>query len=216
MNTDNQQEIGAVANFDWLAGIMDGEGCIALLLFNSGKTHGAGHGFRIQMRATIGNTNDGVVERIVSILTAAGIGHHVQSQKSITKGRETGKVCRLIHVSSKANLLKFLHILHPRLADTDKKERAGLIIQLIEQREAFAREQGIRATHSYTQEDVDLILKFLRLTRSKKTERLAAILNDYTREARQTVTKKSRARQDIVWSPARVGEVAEMPTRRAA
>jgi len=212
LNTDNQQEIG---NVDWLAGIMDGEGCIALLVFRGGKRNDKYGGFRLQMRATIGNTNDGVINRIIDILIANGIGHHVQQQKSITRGRETGKVCRLIHVSTKANLYKFLKIVYPRLADTDKKERAAIIVKLIEQRDAFAMEQGIRATHSYTQADVALILQFLRLTRSKQTERLAEILNDCTREARQTVTKKSRARHDTVWSPARVGEVAEMPTRLA-
>lgn len=213
LNTDNPQEIGNVAGLDWLAGITDGEGCIALLVFRGGKRHETYHGFRVQMRVTIANTNIGIVDRITSILNDHGVGHHVQAQASITKGRDTGKVCRLVHVSTKSNVLRLLDLIHPRLADTDKKERAGLLIQLIRQRDEKAASLGIRATHSYTQADVDLIVKFLRLTRSKQTDRLAETLNDCTREARQTVTKKSRARHDTVWPRARVREATEMDAR---
>ena len=216
MDRGNPQEIGNVAGLDWLAGITDGEGCIALLVFRGGKRHETYHGFRIQMRVTIANTNTGIVERITSILTECGIGHHVQAQASKTKGRETGKISRLVHISTKPNLLKLFDILHPRLADTDKKERVRILTRLIRQRDETAASLGIRATHCYTQADVNLIVEFLRLTRSKQTERLAAILNDHTREARNTVTKKSRARHDMVWPPVRAGEAAEMSARQVS
>jgi hypothetical protein len=215
VNTGNEQEIGNVAGLDWLAGITDGEGCIALMVFKGGARHATYHGFRLQMRVTIANTNDGIVDRIVSILTQCGIGHHIQVQASKTKGRETGKMSRLVHVSTKTNVLRLLEILLPRLADTDKKERARLLVQLIRQRDEFAQVHKIRATHSYTQADVDVIMEFLRLTRSKQIDNLAAILNDCTREARKTVTKKSRARHDTVWPAARAVEASEMIARQA-
>ena len=184
MNTDNQQEIGSVASLDWLAGVTDGEGCIALMVFKGGKRHTIYGGFRLQMRVTIANTNDGIISRVVSILNAEGIGHHIQVQVSKSKGRDTGRTIKLVHVSTKANVLRLLEILHPRLADTDKRERARILMQLIRQRAEMAAALGIRATHSYTQADFELIIEFLRLTRSKQVDSFAAILNDCTREAR--------------------------------
>jgi hypothetical protein len=216
VNTGNPQEIGNVARLDWLAGIWDGEGCIALLVFGAGKRASSGNGFRLQMRVTVANSNLGISDRIISILQELGIGHHVQVQMSKTKGRETGRIMKLIHVSTKIHVYNLLKILAPRMADTEKKERARILIEFIEQREAFAQAEGIRATHCYTQADVDLIVEFLRLTRSKQTERLAAILNDCTRETRLTISKKSRARHDTVWPRMRVREDAEMPSRQTA
>jgi hypothetical protein len=213
LNTDNPQEIGKEAGLDWLAGITDGEGCVALMVFKGGKRHVTYHGFRLQMRVTIANSNDGIVDRIQELLNRHGIGHHVQVQKSKTKGRETGRVMRLFHVSTKSNVLRLLELLAPRMADTEKKERARILVKLIRQRDETAAALGIRATHAYTEADVGLILEFLRLTRSKQTDDLAAILNDCTREARKTVTKKSRARHDTVWPSGRPGEASEMVAR---
>lgn len=213
LNTDNPQEIGKEAGLDWLAGITDGEGCVALMIFKGGKRHATYHGFRLQMRVTIANSNDGIVERIQEILKLHGIGHHVQVQMSKSKGRETGRIMRLCHISTKPNVLKLLDLIAPRMADTEKKERARILVQLIRQRDETATALGIRATHAYTEADVALILEFLRLTRSKQVEHLAAILNDCTREARKTVTKKSRARHDTVWPGGRPSEATEMIAR---
>lgn len=202
-----------VATLDWLAGIVDGEGCIALLVFKGGKRGEVYGSIRLQMRVTVANTNEGVINRIIEVLTGHGIGHHIQTQQSKVNRRDTGRVIRLVHISTKPNILKLLKLLEPRLAETDKQERARLIIKLIEQREAFAAAQGIRATHCYTQEDVAVIMDFLKLTRSKQTEHLAKILNEQTREARKTITKKSRARHDVLWTRARAREASEMNAR---
>lgn len=201
MNTANQQVIGNLASVAWLAGLMDGEGCIALLVLRHSKKRGAG--FRLQMRSTIANTNEGVTDRITSILRQLGVGHHIQTQVSKSKGNATGRVIRLVHISTKGNLQRLLTALLPHMAETEKIERAKIMLALIDQRDAEARQHGVSASHCYTKADVDLIVQFLRLTRSKQVEHLAEFLNDHTREARGTVWKPTRARQDMIWPHAR-------------
>lgn len=213
MNTDNQQEIGLLADIAWLAGITDGEGCIALLVFGRGAKSRGGR-FRLQMRVTVANSNEGISDRIIRILEGLSIKHHVQQQLSKSKGRATGRIMKLVHVSTVPMVERFLDIILPYMADTEKQERGRIILNLTRQRRSFADANGIKATHCYTQADADLILEFLRLTRSKQVDHLAELLNDYTREARQTKTKRSRAGQDIVWTRTRVREAAEMTARR--
>lgn len=214
MNTDNQQEIGLLADIAWLSGVIDGEGCIALIVFGRGAKS-RDYRFRLQMRVTVGNSNDGISDRIVRILSDLGVRHHVQVQQSKSRGRATGRIMRLVHVSSIPMINRLLTIVLPHMSDTEKCERGRIVLQLIRQRRRFAEENGIRATHCYTKADVDLILEFLRLTRSKQINALAEFLNDYTREARATKTKRSRASQDIVWTRVRTREAAEMTARRS-
>ncbi len=213
MNTDNQQEIGLVADIAWLAGVTDGEGCVALIVFGRGAKS-RNNRFRLQMRVTVANSNEGVSSRVIDILHRLDIKHHVQTQLSKSKGAPTGRVMKLVHISAIPMVARFLDMVMPQMSDTEKLERGRILLQLIRQRQAFAGANSINATHCYTKADVDLILEFLRLTRSKQIDALAAILNDYTREARSTKTKKSRARQDIVWTRGRPREAAEMTVRQ--
>jgi len=214
VNTDNQQEIGLTADVNWLAGITDGEGCIALMIF--GKAPSRQGRFRLQMRVTIANSNVGISDRITRTLDQLGVRYHVQEQASKSKGLPTGRIMRLVHVTAIPMVAKVLETLMPRMADTEKRERGRILLQLIRQRKAFAEANAIRATHCYTKADVDLIMEFLRLTRSKQVNLLAEFLNDQTREARGTKTKKSRAKShDMVWTRTRVREDAEMPSRHS-
>jgi len=203
VNTDNQQEIGLVARLSWLAGIMDGEGCIALMVFPQRKRGG----FRLQARATIGNTDEGIVERIITTMQEIGVGFHVQQQVSKRYGCETGRMIKLIHVSTTTNLQRFLTIMLPRLASTEKVERGKILLRLIELRMERSRTEGKRNNTCYTQADVDLILEFLRLTKSKTVDRLAEFLNEHTREVREArahAKRSNRSRHDVLWSHARV------------
>jgi hypothetical protein len=165
------------------------------------------------MRVAIANSNPGISDRIVRVLGDLGIRHHVQKQECKSKGRLTGRIMSLVHVSTISMIEKLLSLLLPHMSDTDKLERGRILLALIRQRRGFAEANGIRATHCYTKADVDLIMEFLRLTRSKQVNLLAEILNDCTREARGTTTKKTRARYDTVWTRGRPREVAEMTTR---
>lgn len=212
MSTGNQQEIGSLADIAWLAGMMDGEGCVALMVFPRAKRQRSA-GFRLQMRVTIANTNEGVTDRIIRIYRHLGIGHHVQTQISKSKSVPTGRIIRLVHVSTKSHLLLLLTTMLPHMAETEKIERATILVALIEQRDAAAREHGTRATHCYTKADVDLIMQFLKLTRSKQVAVLAEFLNEHTREARGTPWKKTRARHDVLWPDVRASEATEMIAR---
>lgn len=213
MNTGNQQEIGMTADLGWLAGITDGEGCIALLVF--GKAPSREGRFRLQMRVTIANSNEGVSDRITRTLAQLGIGFHIQKQASKSKGVATGRIMVLVHISTIPMIEKFLDIVLPHMSDTNKLERGRILLQLIRQRRAFAEASGMRATHCYTKADVDLIMEFLRLTRSKQINLLAEILNDQTREARGSKNRKTRARYDMVWTRGKPREAAEMTARPA-
>ena len=181
MNTDNQQVIGIEAKLNWLAGITDGEGCIALLVFKGGERSGT---FRLQMRVTIANTDQAIVERIVSIMHEIGVGCHVQHQQCKSKGQDTDKTIGLVHVSTINNLQRLLRTLVPLLVSVDKKQRGEIMLQLIDQRLARAADEGKANKCSYTEADVSLILQFLRLTRSKQIDNLTEFLNEHTREAR--------------------------------
>ena len=210
----NQQVTGimTVTDVGWMAGITDGEGCISLMIFGQ-KAPSRNGRFRLQMRVTLANSNDGISERIARILGDYSIRYTLQEQQSKSKGVPTGKMMKLFHVSAVPMIEKFLLTFLPYMADTNKLERGGIMLKLIRQRKEFAEANDIKATHCYTQADVDLILEFLSLTRSKQVNALAGFLNDSTREARGTKTKKSRASQDIVWTRVKARETAEMTVR---
>lgn len=181
---DNQQVIGLVARLNWLAGITDGEGCIALMVFPQKKRGG----FRLQARVTIANTDLGIIDRISSILAELDVKCHIQKQDCISKYTgtkiKTGKIVSLVHISSTENIQKLLKVLLPYLASSDKIKRGEILLKLIEQRAERCIRENKRNNISYTQEDVNLILEFLSHTRSKQIERLTKFLNEHTREAR--------------------------------
>lgn len=177
---DNQQVTGLVAKLSWLAGITDGEGCIALMVFPQKKRGG----IRFQARITIANTDMGIIERVISILSELEIKSHIQKQQCMSKNKKTKKIINLVHVSSMENISKFLKKVSPYLASVDKINRGRILLRLIEQRKERCGLENKRNNTCYTQEDVDLILEFLSHTRSKQIEHATRFLNEHTREAR--------------------------------
>ena len=108
----NQQERLA-DDLHWLGGIIDGEGCIALV-----KTRTSGGRTGFQPRLTIGNTDVRILERIVNILG--------QGRINKRKERLGWQTFYTIDLTNNG-----MAILLPKLTLTSKTEQAELVLEAI-------------------------------------------------------------------------------------
>lgn len=193
MNRDNLQESGLVARIGWLAGIIDGEGTVSLLI-SERKGNDARCNMRIQPRVTIGNTDEGIINRIIETLDMMGVGRYVKHERPKARnipGFNANKPVTTVSVDGFERLRLLLPVIIPHIAG-EKRQRAEILNRYIVQRSERAEREGKAANMSYTQEDVDILIEFLRLTRSKNIDRLTALLNEHTREARQANRRANR------------------------
>lgn len=186
MHTDNRQEIGKVADLGWLAGIVDGEGSITMLVSERPAKSGRKQSLRIQVRVIIGNADAGIISKVVRILDDLGIGKYVKSERPkpvSINGWSAYKQLTTVYVEGLERVRLLLTTLLPHLVG-GKLERAVAALKFLNSRLAYAEERKAAKNLSYTQEDVENILAFLKLTRCKTIEHLSKVLNEHTRETR--------------------------------
>lgn len=190
MDRDNLQVTGLVAKIGWLAGIIDGEGSIVLLI-SERKGADARCNLRVQPRVIVGNTDQGIIDRMIEVLEHLGIGRYIKHDRPMPRdipGFHPNKPVTTVYVEGFKRLKILLTVVAPHLAG-EKQRRAEILLRYIRQRDARSEAAGKASNMSYTQEDVDTILEFLALTRSTNIERLTRLLNEHTREARQNKRK---------------------------
>lgn len=211
MNRDNLQVTGNLARIGWLAGIIDGEGTISLLI---SERRGADSrcNLRVQPRVSAANTDMGIIGRMIDVLESIGVGRYVRNDRPMPRdipGFHATKPVTTIQVDGFKRLQILLPLITPHLAG-DKQRRAEILLRYIRQRDGRAESAGTR-NMSYTQEDVDTILEFMSLTKSPNVGRLTRLLNEHTREARHEHRKAMR--RDYYQNAAERGYVR--PSRRA-
>lgn len=181
MNRDNQQETATKAEIGWLAGIIDGEGSVTMLI---NRRRDRTQVLRINPRVTITNTDKAIIEKSILVLTKLGIGKYV----SITKPNNSGLVKRpskditYIDISGFRRLARLLPILIPHLAG-EKMLRAKALFEFINRRVSMAKNLKCGGNYQYNEIDVELMLKFLRLTKTKNYDHVSRLLNEYTQGA---------------------------------
>lgn len=191
MNTDNRQETGTVSEADlgWVAGILDGEGSITMLV--SARSLGRRQAIRLQCRIIVGNTDEGIIAKYASILDRLGITQYVQHTRPkpvAVNGRSAYKAVTTIHVEGLGRVRKLLSCVIPHLAG-EKREKSIALLNFIKARLDLAEIEGKAGNLAYTANDVENILAFLRLTKTKQLDRVTRLLREHTREARQNHRK---------------------------
>jgi hypothetical protein len=108
----------------WLAGIIDGEGCFSIkrpIVRKSGER--VGYKTCYQVWLVVCNTSEPMIERVRSILEAAGIKH--QPIRKVWKGDKATRWQWWIHIAKKRELLRATELLLPHL--TAKKVEAEVV-----------------------------------------------------------------------------------------
>jgi hypothetical protein len=139
----NPQEIPTQAEVGWLAGIIEGEGSIAMNA-RTKKWKGS-RGCVVDLQVYAVNTDMGIIEKCARILRKFGVEPHIceRSGNPIPRRDRDGayhcaKTISVIQVSRMADILRVLAWIEPHLAG-DKAARARLI------REFITRRMGRRA-----------------------------------------------------------------------
>jgi hypothetical protein len=118
----------------WLAGIVDGEGCISAYWWK--QTNPAcpdNHSMRVSLQ--LSNTNAAMIRRVTEICTTHDISFGLTANKSRGRG-VIERPCVTVVIMGKGRLLKLLPLLVPHL--TAKRRQAELALELIAYRESLA------------------------------------------------------------------------------
>jgi hypothetical protein len=107
----------------WLAGIIDGEGCIAVYLDESAK-----HGKTLDMRVKITNTCMKMIRQISEILTENHIGFYYATNGNTNPALE-------ISASGQGRVEALLNLVRPYLVT--KAEQADTVLELIRYRKSL-------------------------------------------------------------------------------
>lgn len=176
-----------MAHAAWLAGIIDGEGTIGLLISSRADRLGRKQLLKVDPRVVVGNTDQGIIDRCVEALQALGVGVYVRHNRLAPKighpGFNPTKPVTTVHVHGFKRIRTLLNAILPYLAG-EKRKRSELLLTFINGRLESSEASGKASNVSYTEKDVSNALAFLQLTRTKNLAHTTKLLNEHTREAR--------------------------------
>ena len=167
---DNQQERLSEIEIAWLAGIVDGEGCINIYIQK--KVNRCGNKkFQIVPRITIVNTDEKIIEKCYYLLHEK-FGPYIQRQKRKGIMRKDSLV---INIHGWKRCKKVCDLLHEFLVG-DKKESSKILSEWAEHRiNCYNNGYSRKEDSSYTVEDAEYYFKLKSIS--------GRILNDYTLKA---------------------------------
>ena len=113
----------------WLAGIIDGEGCIHAFWAKQ-QPHMTGPGMRINV--LVGGCHPAMIARVTQVLKACGVGFCVQVFKPAGGRKPAAQVV----IAGKGRVRKLLELVMIHL--TEKRRQAELALELINYRESLA------------------------------------------------------------------------------
>lgn len=181
MDRENQQETVSDIELGWFVGMLEAEGSIVLLV---SRRKDRTRNLRVIPRAIMTNTDQGVIDKYIDILTRLGIGKHVRrtapnNTESAKRLATSYQDITYVTVQGMKRMHKLLTIITPHMM-SEKKKRAEILLSFISTRLHKSEVLGLRHNMKYDREDVDYMIRFLKLTRSKRTEKVAGLLREYT------------------------------------
>lgn len=193
MNTDNPQQTVSDAEIGWLVGIIEGEGTITIQISKRARMQA----LRVEPRIIITNTDQGIIDACLGILTKLGIGRWVRhtkpnNEKYAALVNRSYKDITYIHVTGFLRVVKLLELCKVYMRG-EKQKRAEVLLRFVKNR----LETGGKNA-AYSDESVRLMLEFLRMTKTKNYENVAGMLNEHTRDGRkrpETIAKMSAIRK---------------------
>lgn len=117
----------------WLAGVLDGEGCI--YAFWQKETKGMiGRGMRVAVQTS--GTHPALIAKVTRVLLLLGIGFNIHPVRK-DKYNENWRTCATVMVTGKGRVRKLLEAVLPHL--TEKRSQAELVLKLIDYRESLPK-----------------------------------------------------------------------------
>lgn len=178
VNRDNEQETAVAVGY--LAGMLDGEGSVVMSVCE--RSQGRVRQLRVTPKVVLTNTDLGIIERCVQCLKLIGVTQHVRHQSArngkMFKGAKDVHYIEIFGNNRVHGLLSKIG----NLLGGEKKQRASILMRFIERRVQRANDFGMANNMRYDKEDLDNILDFLSVTKTKRMGHYRRILNDYTRD----------------------------------
>ena len=134
----NQQETASESELGWLAGIIDGEGYIGLIMEKQTRVNNE----RIVPQLHITNCDEAIVLRARDIMRKLGVNPYIRASKSKGVKRDIYR----LQTKRYAVLLRLLTILCPYMTG-EKQERGEFVREFCEVRLGTPR-QGIKKPHT--------------------------------------------------------------------
>ena len=168
---DNQQEIWSQSEIGWLAGILDGDGSIAMNVRPKNTNSKIG----VDLKVAITNSDGNIVKRVTDLYDKAGYTYHISDSTKTRKGNT------LVHVvlGRMNHILNFLSTITPHLAG-EKSGRAQLMSKFIKRR---IERNTHRSKHGFVDYDLNdwyCVKRFYEFMGKSIPQQLKDILRDYT------------------------------------
>ena len=131
----------------WLAGIIDGEGCISVYYSQKPRRHRDGHlERRLEPFVTITNTNEWIIREVQDIAKLIGVEWNVQL--SVDRKKPDRKPCWTISFKASIRAAKLLMAVMPYLVG--KKRQAELVLELIKHRRNIIKFGHLARRHGHS------------------------------------------------------------------
>jgi hypothetical protein len=181
MNTNTAGTTVSEIDVGWLVGFLEGEGSICLTI---NRRKNRTQTLRVAPKVIWTNCDNKIIQRCVNILERMGVDRCLISANARNNPnglvKNGSKTIYYVSVEGLARIARLFSFIAGKLAG-EKAERVDVLHRFIQRRLALA--EKLQHLH-YDQFDVNLMLKFLALTKSKNIEHVKCLLEAYTSNAR--------------------------------
>lgn len=140
----------------WLAGIIDGEGCITAGAYPSKVRRADGSpGYRLSLFVSVTNTNEDIiltVNELFAALTTVKPIFHIHDSNARVKNHLTQKTCYRVHVAGGLQVTRVLTAVLPYLVG--KRKQAEALLAIVKHRKAICDKAGRRGAGTRVDEDM--------------------------------------------------------------
>lgn len=168
------------AEIGWLAGIIDGEGSIAMAIADNGKK------LNLAPRIEVANTDKEIIEKVVRIVKSLGCGIYVwqKSEGNASKlvKERTGFGFKTIHIAKVCGFNgtdRLLPHIIPHLTG-EKLHRAKLLQRFVDSRIRRTNGLNVGRRYLYDAEDYRVAIEFAKTMRTRFLPTLEGLLRDCT------------------------------------
>lgn len=174
-----------VSEFDigWMIGFLEGEGSICMTV---NRRKNRPQTLRVTPKVIWTNCDDAMIEKCKAILKAMGVDQCSVRENSRNNPnglvKNGSKPISYVTVSGLSRIGRLFSFIDGRVVG-EKAERVAVLHRFVQRRLALVEKLQLRHLH-YDQVDVELMLKFLRLTKCRSIERVTSLLETYTANAR--------------------------------
>jgi hypothetical protein len=151
----------------WLAGVIDGEGTVALVVAKGTRNKDSGYSYTYHPRVNIYNNNLDLINEVISILDYFGIKSFVQARAS-RDPRNNNEELETVNYSLQVSNMESVRLLLELVVDllkTHKYSRSKLCLRYINLRNDRTK------FHYHSEEEIKVINEYLNLVGSSTTVR---------------------------------------------